>query len=188
MPKLFRIILLSLIMIFILSNTLPERSWIAIGTRYDITKARIEKGTYSRIEFMKAGIKLFSENPILGVGPGNFYRYSEAYGTKRYVLAHNIYLELIADTGLAGMFVFLWILFLGLGNYIDSIRNFRNKPEKSTGIYIEGLYLSFIGYLIYSFFHTNYLYQIIYVYLALSVVSKKIEHSSEPAVSKNDKG
>jgi putative inorganic carbon (hco3(-)) transporter len=65
-----------------------------------------------------AALHVFRDHPALGVGPGQFFeRYSASYGnaldlrfldTRR--RAHNLYLEIAADTGALGLVVFLAIV------------------------------------------------------------------------------
>jgi putative inorganic carbon (hco3(-)) transporter len=65
-----------------------------------------------------AALNVFADHPILGVGPGQFFNeYSQTYAnaldlrfldTRR--RAHNLYLELAADTGVLGLFAFLAIV------------------------------------------------------------------------------
>jgi putative inorganic carbon (hco3(-)) transporter len=65
-----------------------------------------------------AAYHVFRDHPLLGVGPGEFFRrYSEAYGNAlnlRFLQtnrrAHNLYLEIAADTGLVGLAAFLAII------------------------------------------------------------------------------
>jgi putative inorganic carbon (hco3(-)) transporter len=65
-----------------------------------------------------AAYHVFRDHPVLGVGPGQFFsRYSEAYGNAlnlRFLderrRAHNLYLEIAADTGALGLAVFLAIV------------------------------------------------------------------------------
>jgi putative inorganic carbon (hco3(-)) transporter len=65
-----------------------------------------------------AALYVFRDHPALGVGPGQFFRhYSAAYGNAldlRYLKtnrrAHNLYLEIAADTGALGLAAFLSIV------------------------------------------------------------------------------
>jgi O-Antigen ligase len=65
-----------------------------------------------------AALQVFRDHPMLGVGPGQFFdRYSAAYGNAlnlRFLderrRAHNLYLEIAADTGALGLAVFLAIV------------------------------------------------------------------------------
>ena len=62
-----------------------------------------------RREIWAAGIKVFSENPYLGVGSGGFGRAIEPiYGEAR--PAHNVFLSVLVDLGVPGLLIFLSIL------------------------------------------------------------------------------
>ena len=60
-----------------------------------------------------AGVML-RERPLFGVGPGNFRHVHGLYlglpAWDRDVHANNLYIELAADLGLPGLFLFLWLL------------------------------------------------------------------------------
>jgi putative inorganic carbon (hco3(-)) transporter len=65
-----------------------------------------------------AAINVFADHPLIGVGPGQFFaRYSQQYANEldlRFLetrrRAHNLYLELAADTGVIGLGAFLAIV------------------------------------------------------------------------------
>jgi O-antigen ligase len=67
-----------------------------------------------------AALGVFRDHPLLGVGPGQFFnRYSAEYGNAldlRFLeqnrRAHNLYLEIAADTGLLGLGAFLIVVVL----------------------------------------------------------------------------
>jgi putative inorganic carbon (hco3(-)) transporter len=68
-----------------------------------------------------AGLRMWSDHPLIGVGPDNFevhyQRYSEAIGTDPRAEqrgAHNLYLESLAETGLLGATAFFGVLWLAL--------------------------------------------------------------------------
>jgi O-antigen ligase len=65
-----------------------------------------------------AAFNAFKDHPIVGVGPGQFFRrYSQEYGNQlnlRFLAtdrqAHNLYLAIAADTGILGLAMFLGIV------------------------------------------------------------------------------
>jgi O-antigen ligase len=69
-----------------------------------------------------AALRVFRDHPLLGVGPGQFFsRYSAQYGNAldlRFLeqnrRAHNLYLEIAADTGMLGLGAFLAIVLVTL--------------------------------------------------------------------------
>lgn len=63
-----------------------------------------DDSTYARMILVKDGIKLFYENPIIGVGLNNFRVFLGKY-------AHNNYLEVAVNTGIIGFVLFYIIYF-----------------------------------------------------------------------------
>ena len=53
-------------------------------------------------------------NPILGLGPSNYYNYTPLFPILGYAVrfnSHNQYIDLIAQTGFLGLFMYLWLAF-----------------------------------------------------------------------------
>ncbi len=88
---------------------------LAGGLRTELKKARLQRRLESRITFWVPALVMISERPLLGFGPGEFYRLLPEYRTKSGVLpepyfrqenTHNYYLQLGAETGLLGALSF----------------------------------------------------------------------------------
>ena len=93
--------------------------------------------------------KIFNENPWFGIGIGNFNTYLN-FNSKNlsYSNAHNLYLNLLAETGVFGLGLF--ILFIGClinrnfkKKYLVAILFFLLYGFFSGEIYSEGFYFSF---------------------------------------------
>jgi len=60
--------------------------------------------SYLRSGAMRAGVTMFSENPITGVGLGTYLDKATQYGDILWPLvAHNMYLHVLAESGLVGL-------------------------------------------------------------------------------------
>jgi len=101
-----------------------------------------------------AAFNVFFEHPIVGVGPGQFFRYySQKYGndigTKRLAKgrrAHNLYLEIAADTGALGIGTFLAIVFILIKRHWKLFRELRQRrPELAH--YAAAFVVGLCGYL-----------------------------------------
>jgi O-antigen ligase len=101
-----------------------------------------------------AALGVFRDHPVLGVGPGQFFsRYSAQYGNAldlRFLeqnrRAHNLYLEIAADTGLLGLGAFLAIVLTTL----VSLRSLAVRCRaRSPGLASlgDGLLVALIAYL-----------------------------------------
>lgn len=65
-----------------------------------------EESAAGRVDAWYSGLEMFRENPLFGVGPGNFTEYNE-------LTAHNSFVLVLAETGFVG-FV-LWLAFVAYG-------------------------------------------------------------------------
>jgi len=71
---------------------------------------------YSYITRMAAWeivIDLIKVNPVLGLGPANYYFYTHLYSLMGYFVSfnsHNQYIDIIAQAGLIGSFCFTWLI------------------------------------------------------------------------------
>jgi O-antigen ligase len=56
-------------------------------------------------------LEMIQANPIFGLGPANYYAYSTLFAIRGYNVnfnSHNQYIDLVAQTGIVGLFCYLW--------------------------------------------------------------------------------
>lgn len=95
--------------------------------------------TLSRLTEMGAAGLVFLDHPLIGVGPGtfpNYYQqYSEIVGLRTQNedrQAHNLYLSIAAETGIAGLICFLMVLYITLVNLARARKRWQQAdPELS---------------------------------------------------------
>lgn len=102
-----------------------------------------------------AAVQMFVDHPLLGVGAGNYparyQEYSQQIGLDTRAegrAPHNLYLEALAETGLVGTAVFLWVLWLALRGAWRA-RTVLRGPDR---LLAEGAFLGICGYLTAGFF------------------------------------
>ena len=57
--------------------------------------------------------QVIPNNPILGLGPANYYFYTPLYSLWGYYVSfnsHNQYVDILAQTGIVGLMVFIWLM------------------------------------------------------------------------------
>jgi len=105
-----------------------------------------------RTEFIRAGLRMFSDNPLIGVGPALYDSYAEnytrAFSVSRIIIVNNVYAELLAETGLVG-FVSFMIMFACL--FRRAIRKMRragaDRPlHAAMVISLSALAVQFMAY------------------------------------------
>ncbi|MEK7790465.1 MAG: O-antigen ligase family protein [Deltaproteobacteria bacterium] len=120
-------------------------------------------GNTQRFVMWKNTVSMISDHPLLGVGIGNFnliyhhyvtpedrYRIPEDWNYYYVRQAHNEYLQIFSELGIIGIFLF----FVFLGWILKSSISYLRK-NKDDAIF-SGLFLSFLGSLIISFFVFNF--------------------------------
>ena len=93
-------------------------------TSWDITINSL----VSRIEVWKAAISMFRENILLGRGLKS--QYTMAYNLIGYkVETHSDYLRVLVETGIIGLFLYLWIIFAGYKLFFRAIKKVKHHPS-----------------------------------------------------------
>jgi hypothetical protein len=78
----------------------------------------IETDEYSYITRLEAWklilVEIVKVNPVLGLGPANYYFYTPLFPILGYYVrfnSHNNYVDLVAQSGILGLIVFLWLMY-----------------------------------------------------------------------------
>lgn len=97
-----------------------------------------EYSLLTRIEAWKILFQIISRNPLFGVGPSNYYFYTPFFNILGYNVnfnSHNNYIDILAQTGIAGLFFFFW--FAGeLGVLAMKLRS--QVPEGFIKVFVIG--------------------------------------------------
>jgi len=100
-------------------------------------------------------LDMIKERPVFGFGPGNYGQVFEAY-RKRFtgvristVHAHNDYVELLAEYGLTGGVLVLWIL---IGFAVRAVRFIRTSPNRHHTLPVAALMGALAGTAVHSLF------------------------------------
>ncbi len=107
----------------------------------------------SRLIIWKEAAAVSLENPLLGIGPGNFKaelkRRTESIELKSRAHAHSNFLQIAAESGFIGLFVFtaFWIIFIG--------RCFVSLSKKSDHVKM-GSFSAIVAFLIMGIFEYNF--------------------------------
>jgi putative inorganic carbon (HCO3(-)) transporter len=160
-------ILLIFLLIFLFA---PQEYW---QRQMTITSYEQDESAMGRIDAWKAGIRMFADRPLLGVGLG---AYETAFGVKyggkegSWFSAHNAYVQTGAELGFLGILVYLGLMF-----YIYSQAN-RLAKSIQEGNYLktisQGLVGALLAYAVGSFFLSVGHYPHLYFLLGVAIVIK----------------
>lgn len=140
----FQLILASLIMLLVLPLVLPRQVFTRINEtfapeqRIEVMGAQytLSESAAARVDTWRVGFNRWLQNPILG------------NGVPTGSVIDNQYVRVIAETGIVGIFCFLWIL---IRIFKLCLREYRDNPDN---IFTRGLTLGFLGGFVGLLFHS----------------------------------
>jgi len=158
-------------LIYLLPGASKDRFRSALHWQEDTTASQ-------RVALWEAGLRMFRDHPLLGVGPGNYPpSYSETYAKPDEDagswVPHSIYVQALSELGVAGT-IPVFLLFLGCFRLNAQTRKhlLKRRLEKRRGFdffLALGLDLALIGYLVSGAFLTVLYYPHLWVILGMSV-------------------
>jgi O-antigen ligase len=120
--------------------------------------------TSGRGDLWTVGWRMVTANPIAGVGSGNYTTVEARYliypGTverddlilDKPLVAHNIYLHVLAEMGVVGLALFMAILLICLSSAARAVGMFRRRGERSLEVLARALVVALVGILVADFF------------------------------------
>ncbi len=184
-PRKIGAVALALLFLVCISFVLPDASKQRFRSAWDWEN---DANAASRVMFWKAGLRMFWDYPVFGVGPDNFpqvYRTQYLDSPNAVVFAaHSVYIQALAETGLVGTasFAALVVLFLRLNartrkHALASSPAGRRSFEYCLAL---GLDLVLVGYLASGAFLSVLYYPHLWILLGLSVAANTASANKLP--------
>lgn len=126
-----------------------------------------DSSAMGRIRSWGVAVRMWSDHPITGVGPRNFTLLYRRYGrTDEVHVAHNSYLQMLAETGLPGFGLFVSLLIVSLVR-LEMIR--MGDKKGWAGNWASMMQISFIAYATGGLLLDMALFDLLYQLVALTV-------------------
>lgn len=111
-PKIIGIVFLSMCLALIVMQSIPSVSIVA--SRMQNFFAGEDTSVQIRFKLWNLAINGFKEHPFIGIGWHQFYsKLSYQVGSNRGFETHNVYLQLLCETGIIGFSIYIsWFLFI----------------------------------------------------------------------------
>lgn len=174
----------------------------AFASDAQIERLKTADGGTGRTDIWQVGWRMVEANPGQGVGAGNFnvssihYLLVEPGAIDRSdfivdqpAVAHNVYLEILAELGIPGLALFLIIVVSSLAAVLRAARIFERCGEGGLGLIARGVAVAFTSMLVADFFlaaeHSKLLWLLISLGPAFLAVARRLEGapSAQPAGS-----
>jgi O-antigen ligase len=124
-----------------------------------------------RVSTIGPSISMFLDNPIFGVGIGNYTYRIEDYGYSGIIAPHNNILGITSELGLLGFIPFVLIIIKVMYSVWSQI---RNTDDKELHGLMVGLLGSFVGLHILGLSHMNYVNVGLWFFIGLALSCVKI--------------
>jgi O-antigen ligase len=158
---------------------------IAATTRGDVTLVE------GRVTIWQVGWRMFENNPLIGVGSGNFQNSSKLYVLTpgeaprsdliidTALVAHNTYLGILAELGLIGLGLFLGIIGYSLMCLVRAVREFARRRDREMELLTRALLAGLPGLLIADFFLSEEFSKALWLLLGLGPAMLVIARGGE---------
>ncbi len=181
--RLAKIFLISCLVALVLFVALaPYALQYAVIERFKGVVSPMETASMaSRENVWNAGMRMFKERPLTGVGIGSFSALAKPYGSTYLEAPHDIYLFFLSEFGLIGLSIFLVLIFSLATSIISGLKSISNNTNK---FILFGLFVALIIYftqgLVVSY---KFLEMEIWALLGLAVAALKIFTSEKEKTS-----
>jgi O-antigen ligase len=139
-----------------------------------------DQTSVERLEHWRLGMGFVVENPLLGLGYKNWLDYCNFLSPFRDVegvschQAHNMYVECVAELGVPGLIVFLWMLLL-MFRRNSRTRIYASRLNNKFIMYVSyGLDGGLVGFMVSGFFISVLYYPFFWFQLAMTVALNEV--------------
>jgi O-antigen ligase len=112
---------------------LPQSFWDRMSTITDAeadAEAAQTGSRSQRIQLFIQGVQVFANNPLTGVGAGQFKNYDGPEMIERWRVTHNVWLQVAADLGIFGLLTFAFLVWRAFTSGFAAQRAIRPPPRR----------------------------------------------------------
>ena len=97
-----------------------------------------------RLKIWADAYNIWLHSPIFGIGAGNFQFFDRIYAHDKVGVAHNQFLEVLAEMGIQGLICLIWLLVAVGRQTWKNFRQAKSNMGKSAGLAYVGFYISIV--------------------------------------------
>lgn len=119
-----------------------------VGTRLFSSFSQSDGSNIERLRLWQEAVVFIAEHPIFGTGLGNYPLFVKPSASYREpIYAHNLYLDIAAESGIVGLFFFSGFLFFGI---FSAWKSWRREQS----IFWLAIFSALIIFSVHAFFET----------------------------------
>jgi O-antigen ligase len=188
---------ITIVAVLVATPFLPDAFWARMVSIVDEESDKQFTGSReARRTVMQEGIDAFLEHPLTGVGVGQFKNYNPPERKERWLEAHNVLIQVAAETGIAGLATFSFLILAAAVAAITTGRRVRlalalrrgagrheerdDDTARALGEHMLGMSAGLIGWFVCAMFASVAYNWTFYYLLALIVVAREIARDRLP--------
>jgi len=126
-------------------------------------------------------LNMWLHYPVFGIGPGSFHIYFPKFASEQLLAiwpqrqsiindSHNEYIQILAETGIVGFGIFMWIIAAFFG---EARKNFYRNTSNTNRFLITGLVCSAMAALVQNIFSVDmrFIISAVYLFLVMGLLS-----------------
>ncbi len=145
-----------------------ETIWSDSSTVSNATAASAEESTRGRLALLQMSLIVALQNPVLGVGVGNFSVYTgyNRMGPYAWYGTHNSFTQLAAEAGIPALLIFLWMLYAMFRHSREISRMFAGDEENADLWLLARASTVSVAALVFNGFFAHIAYDYLFYYVA----------------------
>jgi len=163
------------IMLLVASLIFIGRGW---SRTEGFTQLGGDSGVQSRLQTIRAGLAMFADHPITGVGPGcsvvAWPIYAPANIHEKWLVIHNSFIQALAETGIFGFLCFTLLFVIGIYDCRKIAREKTGDKWKDTSQMAGSIELSLWGFVVCGMSGGFALSWVPYLFIGLVSALKKV--------------
>jgi O-antigen ligase len=172
-------VLLALVIgVLAVPSELSTRALATISGDTSQLPAELSASNRAHVGLFWAALRMIGESPVIGVGPENFRDLSRLYtGLPQANIAHNMFLEIGAETGLIALLLFVLVLVSAFRAFSGTVRlaapgtRLHGDPDATAlAVWSEGLRSGLTGYVVAGCFISAQFEKVLWISIFLSIV------------------
>ncbi|NLP11152.1 O-antigen ligase family protein, partial [bacterium] len=170
-PLFLLVLLVSLALVLLV---IPPTFWQHLLTLFDLGKFLADPSLRWRGRLMMGAFDQISQNPLLGIGIGNWMMITTRYMSLMPLAVHNTFLHVAAETGVFGITLFLLIFVRTFSNYYRAQKLFSQAGDIRLALVSQGLFVGLVGVFVGALFLSVQEALIIWAMFGLSVAMRRV--------------
>lgn len=86
----------------------------------------------ARLRLFDQGVQVFLDNPVTGIGAGQFQNYVAPGIVEKWRVTHNVWLQVASEIGMFGLITFGFLVIRGYGSNFAALRMLRTRRRRLT--------------------------------------------------------